>query len=122
MPSTIEKLYQQELGRAPDPVGMEYWSNLLSSGMSEQDLANAIGLSPEAKIYDAYNAQLGRAPEDAGRDYWLDQATNQGVSIEDVISAPTDTTADGFVETLNSSGFTINRYLFSYIVSLTSFS
>lgn len=85
MPSTIEKLYQQELGRAPDPVGMEYWSNLLSSGMSEQDLANAIALSPEGRIYDAYNSQLGRAPEDAGRDYWLDQATNQGVSIEDVI-------------------------------------
>ena len=82
---TVEQLYQQELGRTPDAGGLKFWSDLVASGMNEQDLQSALNTSQEGVIFDAYDKQLGRAPDDGGRAYWLDQATDQGVSLEDVI-------------------------------------
>ncbi len=85
MAKSIEQLYSEELGRAPDPEGLAYWSNILASGASLDDVRAAINNSPEAQIFDAYQSQLGRAPEDEGRAYWYDLATIQGVPIDNII-------------------------------------
>ena len=61
MASLIEQLYQQELGRAPEAEGLNYWTNLMNSGWTADDLRAAINASPEAQIYDARQQQIGNA-------------------------------------------------------------
>ena len=61
MASLIDQLYQQELGRAPEAEGLNYWTNLLNSGWTADDLRAAINASPEAQIYDARQQQIGNA-------------------------------------------------------------
>ena len=45
----VTNLYQDILGRAPDPSGLQNWTTALSSGrLSQQQVANEIATSPEA--------------------------------------------------------------------------
>ena len=45
----VTNLYQDILGRAPDPSGLQNWTTALSSGrLSQQQVANEIAASPEA--------------------------------------------------------------------------
>lgn len=43
----VSSLYQQELNRAPDDTGMNYWSNAVYNGMTQQQLVDAIRASSE---------------------------------------------------------------------------
>ena len=47
----IEKMYQQYLGRAPDQGGLDYYTNLASSGRSLDYIRDSISGSPEAQAY-----------------------------------------------------------------------
>lgn len=77
--ATIEQLYnlyESELGRAPDPGGLAYWSGYGGSDL-EQAFRNAaageIAARPavsQQTIADLYQQELGRAPDEAGAQFW----------------------------------------------------
>lgn len=90
----ITQLYQNILGRAPDPEGLAYWQ---STGQSAQQIAQSIQASPEAQglfaaapparqVQTLYQNILGRAPEAAGQAFW-EQQLAQGKSIDEVKEA-----------------------------------
>lgn len=47
LPNSISGLYQSILGRAPDPGGLQNWTNAQNSGMSMADIAQAMASSAE---------------------------------------------------------------------------
>lgn len=79
--ATIARLYTAALGRAPDTVGLDYWTNQLKGGMVLKDIAKAFTESAEfQQKYGAvddtkfvellYNNVLHRAPDAGGAMYW----------------------------------------------------
>ena len=82
----INQIYQQELGRAPDVEGAEYWASQLASGMTNQDFARLIGSSTEGQISDIYQQQLGRFADLPGGGYWAQQL-EAGATIADITKA-----------------------------------
>ncbi|HVX15776.1 MAG TPA: NF038129 family PEP-CTERM protein [Pirellulales bacterium] len=83
---TVDQLYEQYLGRAPDPAGMDYWVAFLYDGGSIEQMSLALCSSPEfhqlhgdseTDLLDAlYQDVLGRAPDSAGEAYWEEQMAN----------------------------------------------
>jgi hypothetical protein len=96
----LKQQYLNNLGRAPDQPGMDYWTQQLKNGASPQDVANQFKTSPEAAhvsgirqvmdnannpstnmspnaisslVNSAYQGNLGRAPDAAGAQYWSEQ-------------------------------------------------
>lgn len=45
----VQQLYQQQLGRAADPGGLQYYVNALNNGASVQDIVRSMQASPEAQ-------------------------------------------------------------------------
>ena len=74
-------LYEQVLGRAPDPDGMAFWTNELKSGnRTVADVVDAFFLgdeytarqiSNEEFVRGLYAAILGREADDEGLAYWV---------------------------------------------------
>ncbi len=62
----VTSLYQDLLGRAPDPGGAALWSGLLGGGVSRGDVATAIADSPEAKSHLAPTTAQLYVPNAAG--------------------------------------------------------
>ena len=92
----VNQIFTQQLGRAPDAAGLQYWSNLLANGASEQSIAAGIAQSKEGQDMDlqaatsAYRQALGRNPEPGGMQYWFSVAQNEGLSskqLQDRITA-----------------------------------
>lgn len=88
--SQLTNLYAQNLGRAPDQGGLNYWSNQLLSGQTPYaDIAKTLQGSQEAKDYtkNVLNAfaqnYLGRDLDQSGLDFWSQQAA-KGVSLGDI--------------------------------------
>lgn len=82
--SSAARLYGAALGRAPDVIGLGYWTSRLEGGESLSDIAVGFLTAPEfAARYgnpDArgfvtllYENVLDRAPDSGGMDYWLGQ-------------------------------------------------
>lgn len=70
----LDALYQDVLGRAPDPGGRDYWSNLIDSGrLNRTDMARVV-LSMDEPIDVAltrlYNDLLDRGPSAGEVDFW----------------------------------------------------
>lgn len=86
----INQLYQEQLGRAPDVEGAQYWANALASGTSQQDVLNSINRSLEGQNYDTqyitslYRQNLARNPEQAGFQYWLSEAQKAGYTPAEI--------------------------------------
>lgn len=86
----INQLYQEQLGRAPDVAGAEYWASQLAGGASQQDVLNAINRSLEGQNFDTqyitslYRQNLARNPEQAGFQYWLSEAQKAGYTPEQI--------------------------------------
>lgn len=105
----IEKLYQVFLGRVPENEGMSYWTKMLESGVSREDVAYMIGNSPEfervcarygvaqgnselqyVKLYPQvaefvttyYQGLLGRNPEAEGLEYWTEKLVKGGTASD----------------------------------------
>jgi len=80
---SIIDLYNAELHRAPDALGLAYWVARLGDGMSLTDIAKSFYSSAEgsalrpvtptnaALVGDAYTKILDRAPDAAGQAYWI---------------------------------------------------
>jgi hypothetical protein len=82
----IQSYYQQELGRAGDEGGLDYWTGQAKSGMSMEEIRNAINNSQEGQRYDIndlYRTELGREADTGGFDFWLN-ALQGGMSLDDI--------------------------------------
>jgi len=82
-------LYEDLLGRAPDPSGLASWQGALSSGASRSQVALAITSSQEYRsdlITGYYEKFLHRAPDPSGLATWL-SAFGSGASDQLVIAS-----------------------------------
>jgi hypothetical protein len=88
----VTVLYQQGLGRDPDPDGRQAFVQLLQGGKTRGDIANVIAQSTEAQnnlvgritsgyIQRTYLAAFVRAGEPAGLYYW-DRRLWEGVGVD----------------------------------------
>ena len=84
----INQIYNEQLGRAPDTSGAEYWASQLAGGASPEAVALAIAQAKEGQDMDkqaavsAYRQVLGRNPEPEGLQYWLSTAQAEGLNTE----------------------------------------
>ncbi len=81
-------MYQDLLGRNPDPAGLAYWTNVLSTGGSAYSVAYGFAASAERegqRIAGDYEIYLGRQLDAAGQAYWVNQFLN-GARNEDVVA------------------------------------
>ena len=94
----IDHLYEEVLGRMPDPEGLTYWVNQMQAGASLQDIAQAVSQSAEFKqlygspsdeqlVEELYEAILGRAPEAEGLGYWVEQLVVHDLSEGKLITS-----------------------------------
>ena len=87
--STVVKLYEQVLHRAPDDAGLLYWTNLVNSGQPYSIVAQGIFESNERldPIIQQYFQQFLLRPADAqGLAYWRDQVWKRDGGPENVIA------------------------------------
>jgi hypothetical protein len=71
----IATIYEQTLGRAPDPEGLAYWQ---SSGLPLDQIQAAVQQSPEGIVAALYKNILGRAPDPEGSKFWVEQLGKPG--------------------------------------------
>lgn len=74
----LTKVYQEQLGRAPDAKGLEFYSNEIKSGKKTiDDVIKELDRSTEGYNYDtqnvvsAYRKNFGRDPDQAGFQYYM---------------------------------------------------
>ena len=74
----LTKVYQEQLGRAPDAKGLEFYSNEIKSGKKTiDDVIKELDRSTEGYNYDtqnvvsAYRKSFGRDPDQAGFQYYM---------------------------------------------------
>lgn len=98
----ISQVYENGLGRAPDPAGAQFWGDEMASGMSQGTVALDVAESYEGQghalltagdnnngeIYRLYQATFDRTPDPAGAADWA-SAMTAGESITQI--------AQGFV-------------------------
>jgi hypothetical protein len=88
----IDVLYREQLGRAPDEGGKQYYLEQLQSGKSLADVASEINQSLEGQNFDTqyitslYRQNLARNPEQAGFQYWLSEAQAAGYTPAEIES------------------------------------
>jgi len=96
-PTTVDQLYQQILGRAPEAEGLQYWQQQFGNTIDPTEVAQfRQGAAPElaarnaaasgssaaatpsglSSVSDLYQQVLGRAPEAEGLAYWQQQFGN----------------------------------------------
>jgi subtilisin family serine protease/sugar lactone lactonase YvrE len=74
----VTQLYQNVLGRAPDPGGLAHWTGLLSGGATRGQVLTGFSESqegmklfaPTLRTFLIYNAFLNATPAQADLDYW----------------------------------------------------
>ena len=102
----VELLYNNVLGRASDPAGLQGWLDAMSSGLSRADVVLGFSNSAEfisnteypslqyfasltegnlGAVYRAYEAVLDRAPDIGGFQGWLDVLDSQQSTLQQVI-------------------------------------
>jgi hypothetical protein len=89
----INQLYQQQLGRAPDPEGAAYWQSRLNAGEDPNFIRGEIARTLEGQnvltqaITSGYRQELGRNPEQEGYQYWQSSALNEGLTPDQIRQA-----------------------------------
>ena len=81
-------MYQDLLGRNPDPGGLAHWTGVLSGGGSAFSVALGFAASAERegqRIAGDYQIFLGRNLDPAGQAFWVNQFLN-GARNEDVVA------------------------------------
>jgi hypothetical protein len=91
--SFIALVYQNVLGRAPDPGGASFWLAQLNAGMTRGQMMLQFSESPEYRslianevyVTMAYIGMLRRAPEPGGFAFWVDYMDrgNSGLALLD---------------------------------------
>ena len=82
----ITQVYNDLLGRDPDPVGLKGWTAALAAGVPYAEVANGITYSDEYRarlIAASYQTYLGRGPDAAGAADWL-AAMRAGTTIQEM--------------------------------------
>jgi len=69
--AAINNAYQQNLGRAPDAAGFEWWKNAAANGAPIDQIVGGIANSTEADLRKLYQGVLGRAPDAEGLQFWM---------------------------------------------------
>ena len=85
--SVVRALYQDLLGRAPDPTGLRGWTAALMQGTSQSALVASLTRSDEyiwSRVAKAYREVLGREPEQAGALNWLNAIKAGQATVDDV--------------------------------------
>lgn len=88
----VTQVYQNVLGRAPDPQGLAYWVGQLNSGaMNRGAVMIGFSESPEYRalignevyVTMIYSGMLKRSPDSGGFTYWVNQmdAGNPGLNL-----------------------------------------
>ncbi|MBX3537308.1 MAG: family 16 glycosylhydrolase [Chelatococcus sp.] len=90
----IIDLYTSYFDRAPDAMGLYFWTSLLNDGVAIADIAEQFFAAAEpsrfagkstSEIVDmAYREILGRAPDADGFAYWVDAVDSGRLNIEDI--------------------------------------
>ncbi|MEO0862878.1 MAG: DUF4214 domain-containing protein, partial [Pseudomonadota bacterium] len=94
----VFRLYQATLGRNPDKMGFESWTEKLALGLDFEDAIGGFVASREflrkyGETDDAgfitllYNNVLDRAPDAASGQIWVNRLQNEGWDREDVVAA-----------------------------------
>ena len=91
----VTLLYQNVLGRAPDPTGLQNWLNLLGSGSTRgqvligfSESQEAIALfAPTVRTFLHYFAFLNAAPTQSDLDYWKNYLTTLDDQMRDDLLA-----------------------------------
>lgn len=85
--SLVNALYQDLLGRGPDPTGLAGWTAALLTGTGQPALVDALTHSDEyiqRRVAQAYREVLGREPEAAGAQDWWTAIRNGYATVDDV--------------------------------------
>lgn len=85
--AVVQALYQDLLGRAVDPGGLDSWSSALLGG-SQPALVLSLTSSDEyirVRITAAYQAALGRDPDPSGLAYWTQRIKAGSATVDDVL-------------------------------------
>ena len=72
----LDRVYQNETGRASDADGKSYWQGQLDAGFSREDIISGFNASEEGKGYDAQSAKGGGAIDWA--QFQADHGTSPG--------------------------------------------
>jgi hypothetical protein len=85
----VRGMYQDLLGRDPDPAGLQFWIDTLKSGrLTPTQVAYGFAASAEREglvVQFDYEALLGRTPSPDEVAYWVN-AFESGVSNENVVA------------------------------------
>jgi hypothetical protein len=84
---TLDAIYVKVLNRHVDPIGIAYWSGLMSSGTSTATVVLDIEKSPEAianAVEHLYEKVLFRHGDPQGLKYWEDRMEQQGEDQDQV--------------------------------------
>lgn len=77
---SIDEIYQQLLGRAPDAGGQQFYGGLLSGGTSLDEIARQIGASDEAGSY-RNSQQMAQLQQDMYNQGYVQPANGMGPMI-----------------------------------------
>ena len=90
---SIASLYQQYLGRDPDPSGLKFYQGRLNNKAATlQQIASEIGGSAESKAYSKnaltnyYQQYLGRAPDPSGLRFYQDRFSSGRATLPQIAS------------------------------------
>jgi hypothetical protein len=84
----VEAMYQDLLGRRPDPAGESYWLALLAAGTDRATVAYGFAASPERVgqlVQQDYQTFLHRPASPGEVAYWV-SAFTQGATNEDIVT------------------------------------
>jgi SpoIID/LytB domain protein len=82
----VQALYQDILGRQPDPVGLNTWTTAVMAGGDTTPVAGGIVMSYERLntfVRRQYQAALNRQPDPVGTDHWI-RGLQQGMTVPEL--------------------------------------
>lgn len=108
----VRSLYQNLMGRSGDQPGIDYWTQQLNQGNTDQsaimsqfaaspEFQNLYKSNPSQAITSLYQEALGRAPDQSGLDYWMGRAKT-GMALPDMVSGFTGSSEGQNVRDINS--------------------
>lgn len=82
----LNKVYEQEVGRAPDAAGAAQWATALRAGsVKPEQLSGMFSNTNEGWLFDQYANLFGRRPDAAARP-WLDALENKSMTRDQVMA------------------------------------
>jgi len=112
----INQIYQEQVGRAPDPAGLQFYTERLAAGADPQQIAFEINQNLEGQNFDTqaitslYRNLYGRNPEQEGYQYYMSLAQSNPLmfdaALKDAITKGTQGEADAAKLAARGTGYT----------------